>query len=316
MTPLALAIWMMTRFGVEDSLIGDIQEMASRSSTLGVWLQATGAIVVGIRKDFAAHWVLAIRAAVFGMFVWKLLFPTVSTVLWHFTTGFIGVGLLIGLTHPDIHAATVLTMLLGVPAMVGLGWAIGRLHPTRTPMPVMAFLVAVYATWIFPYSRQLSNAIGDSRFRPYLFTQTLSVCIFTLGVLAGGIWRAGQRRHVSINISRHGITAFSTALASVLVAGSLYAANDVSGRWEVEATFDDPSLAGGGFECVFRQAAERLTGSCSAGTASLTGEVEGQTITWRVAITTFTGTLSAVGTSIEGRFSAAGNPGTFRAAKL
>ncbi|HEX7793902.1 MAG TPA: hypothetical protein VF456_06100 [Vicinamibacterales bacterium] len=306
----------MMRFGVEDSLIGDIQEMASRSSVLWVWRQAAGAIVVGIRKDFQAHWVLAIRAAVFGMFVWKLLFPTVSTVLWHFTTGFSGLGLLIGLTHPDIHAATVLTMLLGVPAMVCLGWAIGRLHPTRTPMPVLAFLVAVYATWIFPYSRQLSNAIGDSRFRPYLFTQTLSVCIFTLGVLAGGIWRSGQQRHVAVNMSRNGITALSTVIASLLIVGSLYAATDVSGRWEVEATFDDPSLAAGGFECVFKQAAERLTGSCSDGTALLTGEVEGQTITWRAAITTFTGTLSAVGTSIEGRFSAGGNDGTFRAAKL
>src|SRR6185369_13948244 len=86
MTPLALATWMMTQFGVEDSLIGDSQEMSSRSSMVGVWLQAAGAIVVGIRQDFGAHWVLAIRAAVFGMFVWKLLFPTVSTVLWHFTT--------------------------------------------------------------------------------------------------------------------------------------------------------------------------------------------------------------------------------------
>jgi hypothetical protein len=323
MTLLALAIWVMARFGVEDTLIGDIQELAPRSSTLWVWKQVAGAILSGIRKDFEEHWVLAVRAVVFGMFVWKLLFPFVSVVVWHVSTGFIGLGLLIGLTHPDLHAATVLTMLLVLPALVGLGWLIARLHPTRTPMPVMAFLAAVYMSWIFPYVRQFTNAVGDPRFRPYLFTQTLSVYVFTLGVLAGGIWRAGHERRVKI--PRRGITALSTALVSGLVVASLYAANDISGKWEIEGTFDDSTLprGGGGFDCVLKQAADRLTGSCSGGSASLAGEIDGQRITWRVSnsedppfTTTFSGTLDAVGTSIEGRFMAGENAGSFRAAKL
>ena len=52
---------------------------------------------------------------------------------------------------------------------------------------------------------------------------------------------------------------------------ALVAAADITGNWEVEATFDDSSVAGGGFDCVYKQQGEQLTGNCSGGTASVTG---------------------------------------------
>ena len=114
----------------------------------------------------------------------------------------------------------------------------------------------------------------------------------------------------------------SAMLLSVLMLAALSAATDISGKWEVEANFDDPSIGAGGFDCVLKQEGERLTGMCSDGTASLDGEIDGQKITWRVsngaqppAITTFTGILNASGTAIEGRFASGTRGGTFTAAK-
>ena len=56
----------------------------------------------------------------------------------------------------------------------------------------------------------------------------------------------------------------------------LAAALNLTGEWDVEANFDDRSLAGGGFDCTFRQDGEQLTGTCSGGSAQLTGQVKGQ----------------------------------------
>jgi len=114
----------------------------------------------------------------------------------------------------------------------------------------------------------------------------------------------------------------NTVLVSAFLGVALYAAVDVSGTWEIDANFDDGNLGGAGFDCVVKQAADHLTGRCSGGSASLTGEIDGQTMTWRVsngeqppAVTTFTGTLNAAGTSVQGRFTAGGKGGTFSATK-
>jgi pimeloyl-ACP methyl ester carboxylesterase len=94
---------------------------------------------------------------------------------------------------------------------------------------------------------------------------------------------------------------------------------DLSGTWEIEADFDDASLSGGGFDCVFKQAGERLTGSCQE--ISLTGQVKGTNVTWQIRAgqtqdtITYTGTMNESGTSINGRFSMPGKGGRFTASK-
>jgi hypothetical protein len=192
MNPSALAIWLMTRFRIEDTLVGDLQEQAGRS-TLWLWRQAAGAILVAIWQDFRVHWILAARAIFVGMVVWRVLLP-LGFSLWRYLGGpFASVAALMGFTHPGIHATTVAMMILGLPSTFCIGWVIARFHRTRTPMPVIAFLIAVWLLWIPQYSRQVSNAIGDPRFRPYLLTQTLSICGFSLGVMAGGLWTRKPR---------------------------------------------------------------------------------------------------------------------------
>jgi hypothetical protein len=111
------------------------------------------------------------------------------------------------------------------------------------------------------------------------------------------------------------------ALFPALAFVVLVAAADITGNWEVEATFEDSSDAGGGFDCAFKQQGEQLTGACSGGTASVTGEVKGQNVSWRLqgatnsAALTFTGTVDAAGTGMRGRFTIGGKGGQFTAVK-
>ena|SRR5438552_9037516 len=111
------------------------------------------------------------------------------------------------------------------------------------------------------------------------------------------------------------------ALFAALAFLALVAAADITGNWEVEATFDDSSVAGGGFDCAFKQQGEQLTGNCSGGTASVTGEVMGRNVSWRLQgaansdALTFTGTLDEAGTGINGHFTIAGKGGQFSAVK-
>jgi hypothetical protein len=108
-------------------------------------------------------------------------------------------------------------------------------------------------------------------------------------------------------------------MALLMVAATI--ATDLTGSWEIEASFDDNTEVGG-FDCAFTQTANRISGKCSGGTASLTGAVDGKIVTWRVSsasnppvTTVFTGTLNATDTRIDGRFTVGDKGGQFIAAK-
>src|SRR6266853_2614545 len=96
------------------------------------------------------------------------------------------------------------------------------------------------------------------------------------------------------------------ALLTGLILVALGAAADITGRWALNASFDDGRLGGGEADCAFKQNGEQLTGDC-AGTA-LTGEVKGQNVRWQLQVgnppqtTTYTGTVDEAGTNIKGTF--------------
>ena len=100
-------------------------------------------------------------------------------------------------------------------------------------------------------------------------------------------------------------------LTVVVLAATL----DLTGKWEVEATFDDSNLSGGGFDCAFKQEGEKLTGTCSDGSAPLTGELKGQNVSWKMKAVTYAGAVNETGTSIKGRFTTADKGGSFTALK-
>jgi hypothetical protein len=111
----------------------------------------------------------------------------------------------------------------------------------------------------------------------------------------------------------------SVTLFTVLAVVVLLADANMTGTWELESTFDDAKLAGGGFDCVLKQDGKRVTGKCSGGTATMTGEVKGQTVSLRLPEinppTTFTGTLDQAGTHLQGRFVVGDKRGRFTAVK-
>ena len=101
----------------------------------------------------------------------------------------------------------------------------------------------------------------------------------------------------------------------------LAAAVNLTGRWALEANFDDISTPGGGFDCAFKQDGEQLTGTCADGAAPVTGELKGQNVSWKMKAggtqetITYTGIVDDAGTRIKGRFTMAGNAGSFTASK-
>jgi hypothetical protein len=112
------------------------------------------------------------------------------------------------------------------------------------------------------------------------------------------------------------VTKLWLALFAGLTVVVLAATVDLTGEWGVEGNFDDRNLAGGGFDCALKQDGEHLTGTCSDGSAQLTGEVKGQTVSWKMLAGTYTGTVNETGTSIAGRFTVEGvGSGSFYASK-
>ena len=109
------------------------------------------------------------------------------------------------------------------------------------------------------------------------------------------------------------------ALLTGLMFVALGAGADVTGRWALNAGFDDDRLGGGEFDCTFKQNGEQLTGDCSG--RALTGEVKGQDARWQLQVgnppqtTTYTGTVDEAGTTIKGTFTLGGNSGHFTASK-
>ena len=107
----------------------------------------------------------------------------------------------------------------------------------------------------------------------------------------------------------------SVALFAGLTVVVLTATLDLTGNWEIEANFDDSSLSGGGFDCAFKQDGEQLTGTCSDGSAPLTGELKGQNVSWKMKAVTYAGTVNETGTRIQGRFTIGDKAGSFTALK-
>ena len=111
----------------------------------------------------------------------------------------------------------------------------------------------------------------------------------------------------------------SVALFAGLALGVLVATADITGTWALDASFDDNSVAGGEFDCAFKQEGEQLTGNCSG--RALTGEVKRQIVRWQLQVgnppqtTTYSGTVDEAGTHINGTFTLAGKGGHFTASK-
>src|SRR5437016_11341008 len=95
--------------------------------------------------------------------------------------------------------------------------------------------------------------------------------------------------------------ALFTGLTIVVLAAAL----DLTGKWTLEANFDDSSTPGGGFDCAFKQDGAQLTGTCADGAVQVTGELKGHDVSWKMKAggtqetITYTGTVDDAGTSMK-----------------
>ena len=70
------------------------------------------------------------------------------------------------------------------------------------------------------------------------------------------------------------MTRLRMAVLTGMALVTLVAATDLSGRWQIEADFDDTNVPGGGFDCTLTQDGNRLAGTC--------GNRRGARLIWRV----------------------------------
>ena len=190
-----LAIWLMNRFGVDEGLVGDLAEQISRSG-FWLWRQTLGSILIAMTRDLRAHPVLALRAVFLGTL---LQFPLHTFQLWLWSLvsiPFASVAFAIGLRHLAL-SGSVANTLLAMPGSFCMGWLIACLHRSRTPAPVLSFLIVTWCFAIPTVSRQFSNALSDPRFHPYLAIQLMGICAFSFSVMAGGLWRKGTRHELA-----------------------------------------------------------------------------------------------------------------------
>jgi hypothetical protein len=119
------------------------------------------------------------------------------------------------------------------------------------------------------------------------------------------------------------------ALMLVPALSVMLVAADASGTWQVDTSFDDPTLSGGSLSCTFKQEKQTLSGTCrpspKAGEVTITGDVDGQEVRWQFDVVispgapaeraVYTGTLNTAGDAITGTLMLASFRGRFSAIK-
>jgi len=311
-----VAMWLLESLlsgSDRETLLGDMVEQHSQGrSNLWFWRQTLAAVVLRAGAELRAQKLLVVRALLIAYLV-----PLVAGIVdaWAVHTA-VSAGILENFLWS--HTRYVY-LALSVPSVFCLSWVIARLHPGR----VSALLLTVLAIWCvvtLPYGfKSGANVFQHPRYFSYFLDWLFGTTARCISWLVGGVF--GARK----NSDGHGRRFVKTSIVTLCVAVAMVmvvTAAAITGTWDVEAYFDDNRLEAGGFDCVFKQDGERLNGTCSGGTVALTGEMKGQTVTWRIVsaendavTTTFTGILNEAGTRMEGRFLTNEKSGSFRAVR-
>lgn len=170
---MKLAIWLLNRSGVlerNESLAGDLlEERAAGRSALWLLGQTLAAIGDTVARDWAEHWVLALRAVATG---WAASY-------------LIGQGLdRVPLLFAPFHVFELVYTL--VPAVVG--WMVARTHRACQSTAVLAFAGSVVLS--APWTCVTCVGSGASDFDP----KFLLACHGVLGALIGGLLARPAKR--------------------------------------------------------------------------------------------------------------------------
>lgn len=175
---------LMQRFGVDESLIGDLAEQrrAGRSRS---WfaLQSVAAISTVVAQDIRRHPVRALMAVVLGLAL-RDAYRALWSFVWHYTNPHVARLPPFGFVPFSVLLAW-MNMLMAIPGWIAIGWLLLRLGGVTLVLPY----VIVSAMFVAPdLWRQANNAIEDVRFRPYFYIALVRETLFTISTLAGAVW--------------------------------------------------------------------------------------------------------------------------------
>lgn len=201
MTPPAVATWLLSRFGVNQSVVGDlIERYQVHQSRSWYWRQAFAAIVVGVAKDLRDHPVFAVRTFVISAAVFLGL-RNLRNALWYPVGNAISIPIgnwLLTNEYESARSWWFAWHLYDLPRFamwwlvcVLYGWVVVRLH--RSHRPSVAILCAASALmnvtwWLIMYFSRLLDA--PPSMRPDLLTSIVNSLSSCVCVCAGGMWAA------------------------------------------------------------------------------------------------------------------------------
>jgi hypothetical protein len=191
--PPTTATWLLEHLSSgpsNDSLKGDLmEEYRSGRSGAWYWRQVLMTIAVSFWKEISAHKLLAVRAVATGWAVWylyglfigpwvyKLLIPFAQELPLAFKFG------------PYSGFAW---WIIWLSVSAAIGWIVGRSHREHQTAMVLIFTASVLLwnlrrlPWIV--SSLVVDAIGDSRYAPYIVSNLASVLLPPVCILIGGLW--------------------------------------------------------------------------------------------------------------------------------
>jgi hypothetical protein len=210
--PPRLATWLLQRFGVTESTIGDvIERFQTKQSARWFWRQSVSAVRVTIFRDIQENRAAAIRAVIVGCAIqWLLLFMLRDSVriignmpgqaVWNWTVenGFDGLRSLWFGARGRSGAPVLLTLCLvsGVT-----GWLVGVLHRSRSAVMATAYAAStpiLVAVWLYGESNiiRLTSALA--------FNATFLLLVIPLCALVGGLWATaalggGEHKEMTAN---------------------------------------------------------------------------------------------------------------------
>jgi len=200
MKPPTLATWLLTSFGVNPSIVGDIVERyEQRCSSTWYWRQTIIAICGQIGRDIAGHRLLAIRAIVVGYAVQIFLLQVpvfrftnlVGLWMWNWTIAndldglrelWFGRTNRFALPPLPILISTLLVWLV-------TGWIVGRLHRSRPATAVT--LYAVFAVlgdmwWFWTQAAFMGRASLIDLTAKVVYM----LIVHPIVIVLGGLWSA------------------------------------------------------------------------------------------------------------------------------
>ncbi len=202
--PPPVATWVLKHFGSRnEALTGDlVEEYRQGRSTVWYWRQVLMVVVVGCGNEIRTHKLASVRAIITG---WAALILS---------------GFLINLALGKLYSKALVALGLGpmVRALVALGlgpmglwwrhyytyafifkpciggflsgWLVARLHRRHRGAMVFMFVISVLLTGFPEFFRLAADALGNSRFLPYLSVYSLSMGLSVVSILFGGLWSA------------------------------------------------------------------------------------------------------------------------------